>query len=81
MIESDLTFGMNAWFVRLPVGERKRFDHIVQVASKVTGIKLPNLEQIFRKRPVSKVQDIAQCPQQPLYYKHELLPSSRRLIT
>lgn len=66
MIESDLTFGMNTWFVGLSVGVRK-FDHIVQMASNVTGIELHNLEQNFLKRSVSTVQDIAQCHQQPLY--------------
>ncbi len=59
-VESVITFSVITWFGNLSVGDRKRLQHIVKVASKITGVKLPDLSHIFSKRATVKARNILQ---------------------
>lgn len=39
MVESVLSFALVAWFARLSVGDNQKLEHVVEAASKITGIK------------------------------------------
>ncbi len=58
MVESVLTFATITWFGSSQWEIKKRLEHIVKVASKITGLKLRDLSQTFYKRVTSKAQHI-----------------------
>ncbi len=78
IVESVLTFAIISWFGNLSLGDKKRLEHIVKVASKIIGVTLPDVLTIYHRRVNSKAQDILQCSDHPLHAEFELLPSGRR---
>ncbi len=58
--------------------DKNRLQHIVQVASKITGVKLPDQSHILRRRATSKARGILQCPLHTLNGEFELLSSGQR---
>ncbi len=80
IVESVLTFAIISWFGSLSLGDKKRLEHIVKVASKIIGVTLPDVLTIYHRRVNSKAQDILQCPDHPLHAEFELLPSRSQTL-
>lgn len=78
MTESVITFSNIARFGNLSTGNKNMLQHIVKVASKIIGVKLPDLSHTFLKRAISKARIILQSPLHHLYGGFELLPSGLR---
>lgn len=79
-IESVLTFSFIVWFGSLTLKNRNRLVGIVKMCSKIAGINLMDLSQLYKGRATKKAQSILADPSHPLFSEFRLLPSGRRYI-
>ena len=77
-IESVLTFSFLCWYSRLGASDRHVLNTIVNVCSKVIGVRLSSLNTLFTKRIEQKATKIYKDNTHVLSKNFELLPSGRR---
>ena len=77
-IESVLTFCIVVWYSGLPMTNKRKLTKLVNVASKVVGVQLSQLQHIYDRRVRGKANQILNCPDHPLFGEFNLLPSGRR---
>ncbi len=78
-IESLICFSIICWFGNLCTRDKNSLGKIVIVASKVTGIQLDSLGQIFNRQVLLKALSICSDDTHPLNPEYIPLPSGRRL--
>ena len=79
-IESVLTFRIVVWYSGLSMTNKRKLTKLVNVASKVVGVQLPQLQHIYDRRVRGKANHILNCPDHPLVGEFNLLPSARRFM-
>ena len=77
-VESLLSFSFICWFGSLTMHDRGVLNGVVNVCSKVIGVKQPCLNELYERRVVRKGQKIASDSSHVLAKTYELLPSGRR---
>ncbi len=77
-IESVLTFCIICWFGNVTVEQKSLARKIVSTASKLLGIPVMGLQQIYQTRCLGKAMKIISDNKHPLHNEFELLPSGRR---
>ena len=77
-IESILTFSFICWHGSLLEKGKNRLNDVVKVCSKIAGIALNDLSEVYRVRCVRKAKAIIADPSHPLCQEFLLLPSGRR---
>ena len=80
-VESLLTFSFICWFGSLTVRDRTVLNGVVNVCSKVIGVKQPCLNELYERRAARKGQKIASDISHVLAQNFVLLPSGRRYRT
>ena len=77
-IESVLTFSNICWFGNLSVKNKNVLNRIVNVCSKVVGVKQEGLNELYERRVMRKAQVILSDKSHCLSKYYELLPSGKR---
>jgi len=77
-IQSVLTLCIVVWYGGLSTINKHKLVRLVNVASKVVGVQLPQLQQIYNKRVRGKANQILNYSDHPLFGEFNLLPSGRR---
>ena len=78
-IESTITFSIMCWYGNLSARNKNALTNIVKIASKVTGVQLGSLEDIYCSRIRAKANKIRYDDSHPLYSEYKLLPLGHRL--
>ncbi len=79
-IESVLTFSFICWYGLLSLKNKNRLQGIVRVCSKIAGINLNDLTDVYKLRTLSKARSVLTDQSHPLVDEFVLLPSRRRYI-
>ena len=74
-----LCFNFITWYSGLAVQNKNKLARIVNVASKIIGIKQDNLDSLFRKQTLSKVEKIMEDRNHLLHHRYRWLPLGKRL--
>lgn len=61
-IESVLIFCIVVWFSGLSMISKRKLINLVNVASKVVGVQLPQLQHLYDKRVRGKANQILKSP-------------------
>jgi len=77
-VESVLTFSFICWFGSLCVKNRSVLDRVVNVCSKIVGVRQEGLSVLYERRVVRKARCILNDNSHVLARHFELLPSGRR---
>ena len=78
LIEGILTFNMAMWYGNLNIKGRSKLKRIVNLASKITGMRQKQLSCMYEEVLRKKAFKIANDPSHPLDREFELLPSGIR---
>ena len=78
-VESVLTFGLICWFGNASETQKNTLRKIVSIASKVLGMNLNSLSDIYKARSIEKAKKIISDPRHHLNSAFELLPLDWRL--
>lgn len=78
LMESVLTFSLVCWYRFLSQRNKNRLQEIVNVCSKVAGVSLNNLRDVYKIRTLRKARSILAGSSHPLHDYFVLLPFSRR---
>ena len=79
-IESVLTFNIISWFGHLSVRDKTRLSRIVNICSKLVGVRFHDLEKIYTQALRRKSLLIMKDKSHPLHNHFQYLPSGRRLL-
>ena len=79
-IESIL-FSIVCWYGNITIRDRNALTTIVNMASKIAGVRFDSLTEYFNKQIFNKAIQIHQDPTHPLYSEYVLLPSGLRFRT
>ncbi|XP_058261704.1 uncharacterized protein LOC131363320 isoform X2 [Hemibagrus wyckioides] len=77
-IESILTGCITVWYGNCTVSARKALQRVVKTAQRIVGVPLPKIEDIYRKRCLSRARKIIKDFSHPANRLFALLPSGRR---
>ncbi|XDV11492.1 hypothetical protein PO909_000423 [Leuciscus waleckii] len=77
-IEAVLSFSIICWYGNLNVKNRRKLTSIVTMCSKIVGIELRTITQIYEHRTTRKGQLVLSDVTHPLCIELQLLPSGRR---
>ena len=77
-VESALTFCFIAWYGSLSLVNKNRLHKIINVSSKIAGVRLESMTSMYETRVLRKGKSIARDRTHPLYCQYNLLPSGRR---
>lgn len=77
-VESVLTFCIVCWFGSATEAQKHSLRKIITTASKIQGVCLNSLQDIYNSRLVDKAKILLSYPKHPLFNAFELLPSGRR---
>ena len=78
-IESVISFCIICWYGNLSVKDKNSLGRIVCVSSKVAGVKLSSLDDIFNTQVLRSAKSIRKDGSHPLNQEYKLLPSGLRL--
>lgn len=78
-LESIMTFSMTCWFHSLSVQHRNRLQSTASVCSKIIGLPVRTLSQVFNQQALSQAAKIISDPSHILHSAFQWLPSGRRL--
>ena len=78
-IESILAFSVTVWFSGLTESDKKHVNKVMKNASKIIGLSVPTLEEIFISRTIKKCTNIITDNSHPSGNIFQLLPSGARL--
>ena len=78
-IESVISFCIICWYGNLSVKDKNSLGRIVRVSSKVAGVKLSSLDDIFNTQVLKTAKSIRNDGTHPLNQEYKLLPSGLRL--
>ena len=81
MIESILTFAIVIWFGGLSKRDEEKLHSVTRAASRIIGLDLPSLDEVYANRLRKKVKKILEDRSHPSHNYFELLPSGRRYRT
>ena len=77
-IESVATFGFLCWLTGLKVKDKNKLERVVNVCSKVVGVRQKSLKELYEKRVVNKGRAIAGDSTHVLTLCFAMLPSGKR---
>ena len=77
-VESVLAFSIIVWYGSLTRRDIERLDKVVNTASRIIGMKLPELSTLYHDRVVNRCNKILKDETHPANKIFELLPSGRR---
>ena len=77
-IQSILTFSFHCWYGSLSVQQKTKVDKIVNIASKIAGVKFECLSSIYERQILNQAVKIISDPSHFLHSEYSLLPSGRR---
>ena len=80
-VQSFLTYSFICWFGSLTVHDKNVLNGIVNVCSKIVGMRQTSLNDLYERRAVKKGRQIANDASHVLVRNYELLPSGRRYRT
>ena len=80
-IESVLTFSFICWYGSLSVKIKNVLDKVVNVFSKIIGVKQKSRNALYERRAIRKAQALTADKSHGLSKYFELLPSGRRYRT
>lgn len=78
-IESVISFCIICWYGNLSVNDKNSLGRIIRVSSKVAGVKLSSLDNIFITQVLKTAKSIRKDGTHPLNQEYKLLPSGHRL--
>jgi len=77
-IESILTFSFICWFQNLQIQDRNCLNSIVNISSKIIGIKQRDLNSFYQQQLIRKLESIVSIEDHALINEFNLLKSGRR---
>ena len=77
-VESALTFCFIAWYGSLSLINKNRLHKIINVSSKIAGVRLESMTSMYETRVLRKGKAISKDITHPLYSQYHLMPSGRR---
>ena len=80
-IESLLTVSFTCWYGSLSVRSKRVLCDVINVCSKVVGVRQTSLNELYERRAVIKARQIASDDSHVLAKHYNLLPSGRRFRT
>uniref|UniRef100_A0A1A8IGU6 Alkylated DNA repair protein AlkB homologue 8 N-terminal domain-containing protein n=2 Tax=Nothobranchius TaxID=28779 RepID=A0A1A8IGU6_NOTKU len=78
-LESIMTFSITCWFYSLSLQNRNRLQHTTSVCSKIVGLPVRTLAQVFYQQALREAAKILHNPSHILHPAFQWLPSGRRL--
>jgi hypothetical protein len=78
VIESILLLSVTVWYGSTTAEDRRLLDGVVASASRVIGIQLPPIDNVYWKRMDKRAERIMADKSHPAHGLFELLPSGRR---
>lgn len=78
-LESIMTFSMTCWFHSLSIQNRNRLQSIASMCSKIIGLPVRTLSQVFSEQALRQAAKIIKDPSHILHPAFQWLPSGRRL--
>lgn len=78
VIESILLLSVTVWYGSTTVEDRRLLDSVVASASRIIGIRLPPLDDVYWRRLDKRVERIMDDQSHPAHGLFQLLPSGRR---
>ncbi|KAL0152393.1 hypothetical protein M9458_052116 [Cirrhinus mrigala] len=78
VIESVLCSSITVWFGAASKSDIRRLQRTVRTAERITGVHLPNLQDLYISRVKKRAGNIIQDPSHPGHNLFALLPSGRR---
>ncbi|KAL0150388.1 hypothetical protein M9458_054205 [Cirrhinus mrigala] len=81
VIESVLCSSITVWFGAASKSDIRRLQRTVRTAERITGVHLPNLQDLYISRVKKRAGNIIQDPSHPGHNLFALLPSGRSLST
>ena len=79
-IHSVLTFSFICWFGNVSQKDKNKLQRVVNISSKITGLKQSSLTALYEKQVLRKANKIIN-DNTHILYEYVLLPSSRRFRT
>ena len=79
IIESILSTSITAWYAGATARDRLRLQRVVRAAEKVTGCRLPSIQDQYISRTQRRAGRITADPSHPGHALFAPLPSGRRL--
>ena len=80
-IQSVLTFSFICWFGNVSQKDKNKLQRVVNISSKITGLKQTSVTALYEKQILRKANKIINDSTHILYNEYVLLPSSRRFRT
>ena len=80
-IQSVLTFSFICWFGNVSQKDKNKLQRVVNISSKITGLKQTSVTALYEKQVLRKANKIINDSTHILYNEYVLLPSSRRFRT
>ena len=80
-IQSVLTFSFICWFRNVSQKDINKLQRVVNISSKITGLKQTSVTAIYEMQVLRKANKIINYSTHILYNEYVLLPSSRRFRT
>ena len=77
-VESLLTSSFTSWFGSCTDKDHKALRRVVRSAERITGCRLPSLEELYTQRCLTKAKRIIKDPTHPQNRLFHVLPSGRR---
>ena len=80
-IQSVLTFSFICWFGNISQKDKNKLQRVVNISSKITGLKQTSVTALYEKQVLRKANKIINDSTHILYNEYVILPSSRRFRT
>ena len=80
-IQSVLTFSFICWFGNVSQKDKNKLQRVVNISSKITGLKQTSVTALYEKQILRKANKIINDSTHILYNEYVLQPSSRRFRT
>ena len=77
-VESALTFCFVAWYGSLSLVNKNKLHKIINVSSKIAGVRFESMTSMYETRVLRKGKAICRDGAHPLHSQFHLLPSGRR---
>ncbi len=77
-IQSVLTFSSHCWYESLSVQNKAKLNRVVNIASKIAGVKFECLSSLYERQTVNQASKIIYDSTHFLHPEYKLLPSGRR---
>ena len=78
VVESVLTVSITVWYGGSTREDRRLLNRVIRTSERIIGIKLPSLDDIYRKRMSRKTESILSDSSHPAHDLFTLLPSGKR---